>query len=309
MKQTFSCETYAPSLGTNLRFNEITINHTKNIIKYIQNSDDSGLSAYFEELLTELCVNGDVHTLDKLDKLCILTCLRAISIGPVLQWTFTCDQSKKEFTYKKDTLIFLKTLAELNNLYTNNKITINDNFKLYLKYPKQLYYESPETLITDCIYNIKIDNKEFQISSIPLDERKNILNGLPNFVMHKINHFLQKEQHIFNDINFLNIDSPFIKDHKLTQVNLGITNNSFLEILKLIYNMNIDEIYNLIYIMITKLGYSGTYVENNMPFAEAVIYINKYMEEIKKKEENTKSLNQNNNQIPIPLSIPYTGIE
>jgi hypothetical protein len=118
-----------------------------------------------------------------------------------------------------------------------------------------------------------------------------------------------KKQQIFDGMLFLDVKSPFDSKAPKVSMPINVINNSFLEILKIVYRMNIDEIYSLIYMMCTKMGYSGSYVENSMTFTEAMIYVNKYVKEIKDREEQMKKQEQPANSIPMPLSIPFNGIE
>jgi len=310
MKRSFSCELYVPSMDKNVRFNEIKVKYLKNIIKYIQNSDNTGLCEYFDDLLEELCVDGiNIKEFDKFDKFCILLGLRTISMGPDIELTFKCGTTNNDYTYKANLIKFIHRLSNIKNAYKGNRIIIDKALDITLKYPRKLHYNTNENILIDCICSLSINNKKFDINQITKQEQEQVLNMLPNSIINNIDKYLTKKHEIFDNIKFLSIKSPFDKNLPPAEIKLNMIDNSFLEILKLIYKMNIDEIYNLIYIMTTKLGFNGLYVENNMNMAEAMIYVNKYINELKEKEEQSKKSTQSAGSIPLPMSIPFTGIE
>jgi hypothetical protein len=313
MKRGFSCELYVPSMDKNLRFNEIKVKYLKNIIKYIHNSDNSGLCEYFDEMLEDLCVDDiNIKEFDKFDKFCILLGLRTISMGPDLELLFKCEESGNEYTYKTDLIKFIHKLSNIKNAYDDSEVFIDKTLTINLKYPRKFYYENTENILVDCIYNLCINSKKFDMNLVSKQEQENILDKLPNSIINNIDKYITTKSSIFDNIKFFSIKSPFNPNSTPTEIKLNIINNSFLEILKIIYKMNIEEIYNLVYIMTMKLGFNGHYVENNMNLAEAMIYVNKYINELKEREEQSKKTSnssQQPNSSHLPLSIPFTGIE
>ena len=57
--------------------------HYKNILKYIQNSDDDNLCKYFELLINDLCETDEI--LNYIDKFLILIAIRMVCINNILQ--------------------------------------------------------------------------------------------------------------------------------------------------------------------------------------------------------------------------------
>ena len=310
MKRGFSCELYAPSLKKTLRFNEITINYLKNIIKYTQNQDDDGLDDYFTELLDYLCVGG-INRLDRLDKFCILLGLRIICINPVLEMQFECKKTNQPFKYKLDLVAILQKITNLE-LYDNNTIVIDDNITVELGFPSKFVYSNQEDVVFECLSTVNIKNKSFDIKSLNKDERENILALLPSTISSEVYEYINEKQKILNDMIFMDVKSPFDPNDDPIIMPFDAINNTFLEILKGIYGIGIDELYNLIYILTTKLKFPGDYIERNMTFAEAIVYLNKYTKELKdqadaqRKQQTTQPSAEG---MPMPLQVPYTGIE
>ena len=114
---------------------------------------------------------------------------------------------------------------------------------------------------------------------------------------------------------FIDVKSPFDPDTKVVSMNFDGINNALLEFIKTLYGINIDEIYNLIYILTTKLSFTAEYIENNMTYAECMVYVNKLKKELAekekamKKQEQQSMMSSNSPGMPMPVQAPYTGIE
>jgi hypothetical protein len=311
MKRQFSCELYAPSIQQSLRFNELAIKYLKNIIKYIQNKDDHGLCDYFTELLDHLYVDEN-NSLDRLDKFCILLGLRIICIGPSFEMQFTCKKTSQPFKYKLDLVSILQKIINLD-LYSNNIITIDDNITVELGFPTKFTYPDHDEIVFECLSTVNIKDNSFDIKLLTKNERENILAVLPSTISNDIIEYVNEKQKILNDIVFMDVKSPFNPEDKAVKIQFNAINNTFMEILKGIYGINIDELYNLIYILTSKLKFSAEYIENNMTYAEAIVYITKYTTELKEQEEAHKKRQTSNHSAaagtPVPMQVPYTGIE
>lgn len=315
MKRGFSCELYAPSMDKTLRFNEIPIKNLKNIAKYIQNNDDSGLDLYFSDLLRHLCTTDiDVDLLDRVDKFCILIGLRIICINPVLELQFTCNKTNRPYQYKLDLVNVLQKITDLDVLYTDNTIKVNESISITLGFPNNLAYTSDMDIILECIDKVTINDRVFNLKLMAINEREEVLSLLPGTIYKQVYAHISNKQDILNKILFVDITNPFDPDSDPMQMFFDGVNNTFLEILKVTYGMNIDEIYELVYIMARKLQFSGEYIENNMTFAESIVYLNKYKKELADQEAAYKKQQQQSSApthagAPIPMQVPYTGIE
>jgi hypothetical protein len=311
MKRQFTCELYAPSLKRSIRFNEININCLQNIVKYIQNQDDTGLCDYFTDLLEYLCPENSPLLLDRVDKFCILLGLRIICIGPIFEMQFDCKKTNQKFNYKLDLINILQKISNLD-LYGNNLIKVDENITVCLGFPPKLAYESHEDVIFSCLSHVIIKNESFNMTSMDEDQRNSILSLLPGTISSDIYDFIFAKQKMLNDVVFMDVRSPFDPDDTPITMKLDSINNTFMEILKGIFKMNLNDLYDLIYIMVTKLKFNGSYIENNMTFAEATVYLNKYTEELKEREKAMQKQQSGQSAPagnPLPMNVPYTGIE
>jgi hypothetical protein len=266
---------------------------------------------YFTELLEHLCVDGPTNHLDRVDKFCILLGLRIICVNPTLEMQFTCSKTENKFTYKLDLIKILQEIADLEGLYSNNTIVVDSNITIELGFPAQFIYSNQEDIVFECISTVNIKDKSFNIKVLNEIEKENILSLLPGTITNDVYDYIIEKQKILNDIIFMDVKSPFDPDGDAIIVPFDGINNTFLEILKGIYGINMNEIYDLIYFLTTKLKFTGDYIENNMTFAEAVIYLNKYTTELKEREkaEQKGSTGASQGPIPMPMQVPYTGIE
>lgn len=315
MQNAFSCELYAPSQSKMVRFNELTIKYLKTIVKYIQNEDDAGLCCYFNKILNDLGPDKYESGYDRLDKFCILLGIRIISIGPSIDLQFTCESTNKEFTYRMDLFKILQKIADLEDLYKNNTLKINDNTSIILGFPSKLVYDNYDTIAFECISSVIINNKVYDIKSLGSKEKDEIFALLPGTISSDIIKYITQKQKILNDLVFIDVKSPFDPDKEVISMNFDGLNNALMEFVKTLFRMNIDEIYNLIYILTTKLSFTAEYIENNLTFAECMVYINKLKHELAEKEKAMKKqgeqsmMSSNSPGMPMPVQAPYTGIE
>lgn len=309
----FSCELYTPSMGCTQRYSEIRIKDLKNITKYIENQDNTGLCEYFTSLLTELGADIHANELDRIDKFCILLGLRIISIGPTLEMKFTCESTQKEFNYKLDLFDILQKIADVEDLYRNNTVVLDENITIELGFPAKFTYENMDDIVFECLSKVTIKNRTFNIKSLSEIERENILSLLPGSISKDIVDFIIKKQKLLNDVVFLDVKSPFTADTDIIVAHFDGINDSIMEFIKTLYRVDIADMYNIIYILTSKLRFDAEYVENNLTFAEAVIYLNKYKQELADKEKAYKDQSQMGNSAsagqPMPMQMPYNGIE
>ena len=313
MKRQFSCELYAPSLKKNLRFNELPLKYLKNIIKYIENRDNTGLCEYFTELLDSLCVDGDTSDLDRIDKFCILLALRIISVGPTIEMKFKCKSTGNEFNYKLDLFKILQTIADMDTLYDDKTVIIDKNISIELGFPAKLSYELNDEVIFECLSRVNIKDKTFNIKALHGPERENILSLLPSSISKDIINFVIEKQKMLNSIIFLDVKSPFDPDSDVITLHFDGINDAILEFIKAVYKMNINEIYELVYFLTTKLKFSGDYIENSLTFAESIIYLNKFKKEMEDRQKEYKKqqmgAQSSSSGMPLPLQVPYGGLE
>lgn len=264
-----------PVLKKEIRYTHINNSHYFDILKFITNNDDIGLSNYFDQLLYDIILDkDDINDLTNLDKFLIFLDLRSNSLGDILQLN-TNNGGKVEILLSS---IKDKIIKEISQLKLCKKIS-SAEMEIDICIPKSFIIDSIDKIYRDIIKSIKIEEDELHFFNLTDEEIDIIISNIPASLTSEILNFIK----INEDINKINI----ITENKkigLTGISLNVFDKSMFLFIKSIFNEDLINFYEMQYTLISKMNVSyDQFLRMNMN--ECRIFINFYNRDMKKQQE------------------------
>jgi len=309
MLDTFTFKIYVPSMHKYVRFGQFYNRHYKTILKYIQNNDDSGVSSYIDWLIDHLSSEDIINNINRVDKFIIILNLYIICVESHLNITLKCESTGKDFQYKVD---LVDILDKITNIDVTEKKTINidKTFIVVLGFPTKLHYKEVDDLVVDCVHNIKTRDRSFNINKFDNKHKKRLINELPATFLTNVYEYITDKSNKFHNVPFLTIRSPFDSNVESSNYTFSLVDNTFLHFIKSIFGESLKEVYDMYYLCISKLNIEPNFLETQMTVGESMILLKKYEHELSKQvEQQNTSPATNNNDVNMPLNVPYTGLD
>lgn len=279
MINDFKLQLYVPSLDIKEYFGELRNKHLLSILKYITNKDYKGLAEYFNYLIYELINNKTLyHNLDSFDKLIILLQLKAININSELKFKINSNNENKLISYN----IFneIKKLIEIKFAKTK-ELKLDDNFLILLSIPSTLYIENFDDVFNNCIKLVKINDQTFSFDALSNDIKDKIFESISGNYMQEIFKFFEEIDKSCAGIKFLSENSYI---NELNALNLNFFNNSIINFIELIYSEDLKNIFELMYILTSKVKISLSEFYELIP-SESMLMYSLYAKDIKHQNE------------------------
>ena len=272
---------------------ELSFTDFKNFTKHLLNDNNALINEFLENLIFKITKN---KKLDLFEKIAVLITLRSVCISSMLELQVKCSITNKEFNYTLNLNDVLKVFNEFikkNINKTFKKITYNEKFIVYLTIPTDLFFNFNEETLYKFIKSIELNGQLYENLS------SEQIGNLPYYVLSDVKEFVVNIENIFNEFLFLKINSPFA-DSITSQLPFSLIQCTFLDFVKIIYKKNLMELYELEYVLMSKLKLNYTLIQNST-FAENMLYLGLYKSEMdeKSKASNAKPQSQ--------LNMPFSG--
>lgn len=280
MINEFKLKIYIPSLEQKVYFSELKNLHLINILKFITNKDSKGLSDYFDYTVLDLIENKKYfNSLDVFDKLVILLQLKAINVNSELKFKINSSQTENRLV-TFDLFKEIKALTE-HKLVKSKELKIEDNFYIKASIPRKLFIENFDDIFNHCIKLFKINEETFIFEDLEEKMKDRIFESISGEHIQKIFSFLEEVNRSCENVTFLSTNS-YISD--LNNLKLNFFNNSVLSFLELIYSEDLKNVFELMYVVTSKLNISITDFYNQIP-SESLLMYALYEKEIKHQNE------------------------
>ena len=189
-------------------------------------------------------------------------------------------------------------IQTLINLEVNHTFKFTDN-NIIIKgtLPKSFYFTEIFDIAADCIDEIKFKDKYICLVDFNIDDKKEILTKLPSFILPNIIEYLQTQDQTVKQCSLISLTTqkaiPFTQNF-----NINMFDGSMGEIIKILYNMQLNDFYNNEYTLMRRFKFGYDAIMDSTPGELAVFYdiINRDLEKEK------KQMDQQNN--PGGISIP-----
>jgi hypothetical protein len=262
-----------PNIAESLKIRELSFKQLRILNKFLHNKNNAAINFYLEKILEENIIDYSKKiNLNSHDKFCIFLLLRLASVSPEI------EIKKENFVKKTSLLPFFTQISSLKT--TTPTIIENDNIKIKVSLPKQFHYEDIFSSFSDTIDTIQIKQGEDIIfNQLTQAEKTAIFDNLPASIIESIYTYKQLIETEFKSIT-LNIDGE-------NNIELSPFNASLFEIIKILYFSDLKSLYDIQYLLVSKVNYNAEYLEKNT-LLENVILINNYSDEMAKTSDETK---------------------
>ncbi len=298
----FTYQTYLPVEQRYLPFITFDGKTHLTIGKYIQNNDNKGVNEMFVEMISDCCKSEiDVSTLTNVDLFCILLNMRIMSVSQTFDFESVVETSheKVKKTLKLDLYDILDKVTNHNLGYITN-IPITDNYSIDVGAPPGFETNDFDTLVVKLLKTIHINGEIYDLCDMSVDEKVKILDELPGTALNTIISHITSVDHQYRIRVFESVN-----DDNLSNIELKLFDNSMLEFIKAMFNCNLQEQYYIRYIMVKRLGFLLSDIDEITPI-DTQNYINLYKEEL---EEEKKAQEKSSGQSKSSMTLPNAGQE
>lgn len=294
---------YILSLSEDKHFKEYTCEINKKFLKTILTDDIYTFNSFVDSLISELCVSPiELKDLTVLDKFYIVCALRYNNVGPTLDMSVKLEDNQ---FFKHEVQIFdILQILENADITFESSLEV-DNTKIDVCIPN-IFTQSSN--LFDCVINsvsrVEFSDKIIDMHQYTFQEKQAILDKLPGGIVPHVYTFIQQQEEKLRRVPIIDIHSdvelPFDKT-----VYLSLINNSLFEAIKLLFNFNLRDVYNIEYTLIKKFNFSYGHISKLTP-AELQVYFSVIAEDLEKeKEEREKQQQSDQYSVPPPNNMPH----
>lgn len=302
MSQQFTYRVYVPSHEKYYRYDTFDNTEYLAIIKYIQNNDTEQIVSFFHRLITDHCHDSiDISSLNCVDKFVILLNIRIMSIADRLEIT-TKVESGPEKVKNNVSIDLYDILDKVTNHPNNKSIEVNvENMSVEVGLPLNLYNSNLDDLIVNVLLSLNAKDKKYDLTTLSSEEKNELLDNLPGDILQQSISYIKNIDETYKIPVFESVKQK-ISD-ELRSIELKVFDNSMFELLKSLYNSNLEEQYYIRYIMVKHMNYSLSEIDKITPI-DTQTYINMYRKEI---EDQKKAQEKSSKAESGGISLPNPG--
>lgn len=261
-----------PSTNEIFTVKELTFEQYRILNKFIGNKNNKHIDEYLNHIVEH---NSNATLLTNFDKFLLLFLLRLASISSEV------EISSGSFTKKTSIIPIFTQLQSLNKSFKHT--FTHDNFTLETDLPRNLFFSDVYDPLCFSIQEITINDKPINYSSLSDQEKITIFEKLPSSIISDLRVYQNEVSAIFKNCEIKLFDN----DQSFT---VSPFNNNMFEFIKVLFTTNLKNLYELQYILVSKLFYSAEYIDKNT-LVENLILKNILETEMSQlKEERQKSV-------------------
>lgn len=201
-----------PSLKKKYPFRPFLVKEEKILLMAKDSGEDSDILSAIKQIITNCSLDPtlNISNLAIFDIEYIFLKIRMNSVENIIELSYVDDEDEKEYDFKID-LNEIKVHFPEN---IDNKIKINADSGLILKYPKASLYDDEEflnledeylfNLITRCIDKIYYKDSVYEASDYKNEELQEFLENLDLKTFENIKKFLERTPSVKYDIKYTN---------------------------------------------------------------------------------------------------------
>jgi len=261
-----------PSTSKIFTVKELTFEQYRILNKFIGNKNNKHIDEYFNHIIES---NSNATLLTNFDKFLLLFLLRLASISSEV------EISSGKFTKKTSIIPIFTQLQSLSKSF--KRTFTHDNFTLETDLPKNLCFNDVYDPLCFSIQEIIINGAPINYSSLSDEEKIAIFEKLPSSIISDLRAYQNEVSSVFKqcEIKLFDSDQSFI---------VSPFDNNMFEFIKVLFTTNLKSLYELQYILVSKLFYSAEYIDKNT-LVENLILKNILETEMNQlKEERQKSV-------------------
>lgn len=298
----FKYKAYIPSLDQHIPITELKTKDYLTVVKTVMNKQEDLTLAVFEDIINTTVPVEFIPKLTRIDKFFILCTVRALCVGSVLTLNFEDKETKKPYTSYVHLMKILQDLADVEvPLY---KVIEDQRIKVTMSIPTELNTIDEDSLIVDCIKQLEMNGNDINLSSFTTQERESIIQNLPLSVLDELRTFVSTLMDQYKDVVLFKTLNPHERGAKPDVYKFNLFNNIMYSFLTTIWSDNINNIYEMFYILAKRVKISIETLHEHT-YAEVRMYLDMYEQELKRQEEARKAeQNKTQGREPQPIGNP-----
>lgn len=199
-----------PSTKEKKRFRPFLVREEK-LLLLAQEGNDNDLLEAIKQIINNCCLEDiDIDSLASFDLEYIFLKLRSRSVNNMVELKYRDNEDSEVYTFNID----LDNIDVVFDPTHNNKIKINDEYTLLMKYPgvntasiaKQLQSEDDlfYLMIIQSLDKLYSGDEVYIMSEYTFDDAKQFIDGLPVPVFEKIQEFFQTMPRLYHKLEYVN---------------------------------------------------------------------------------------------------------
>ena len=289
----FKFKTYLPGAQTWLNARQMTSNEYLNVVKTMQNDDPEQIKSIFITLIENCFEITNTDQYYQIDLFCMLLNLRIMSVSQKLTLLYnpTGDNTGKNVQIELYDLLDKVT----NNAVEHQKKYTTGDIEVCVTTPKGIVITPPEVsyiqyidtirhVPTDTVYNF------LEISPI---EKSSIIKHMP---VQLIQRLIKSVKH---NVESFNVQLIGDLGAEKADIGLSLYDNSIFNTLRLCYNSNMSDLYNLRYILTKRCNIDINYIES-IPPIELDTYFSIFKKEIEDERKAMEKQSGKSQNIALP---------
>ena len=270
---------YLPSIDEYRYFSQMTNDMFTDIAKIIANRDDDLLDQAFIDMVGILS-SGEVipSEITRIDMFCILLNIYIMCVKNNVELNLPGSDDLGKQKLKLDLYDILDKITNFDFEYTKT-IDVSSDMSLHLKAPSMLMSPQTDEIAIDCIESLTIFSETHKMSGLTPKQRAKIFESIPSDMISKM---IDTMKEIDAEYKLDIIKYGREEEDKIT---ISLYNNSMFEIIKLIYNQNLQSQYFYTYFLSKHMQLPNIGL---MTPAEIQIFISLFKQEQEEQEKQRK---------------------
>lgn len=289
----FKFKTYLPALKKYVYARQMTSSEYMSIVKTIQNNDTKQIKREFYNLITN-CYDIDIQPkkINQVDIFCMLLNLRIMSVSDNLMLVYTGEGDSNK-NIKLDLYDMLDKASNCEIVYTNEYKT--ELITILTSTPRGLVTDAVAMSILTHIDYVKSNTtgEKYRLKEMTTGQIDRFLDSIP---VGSVKHMMQEIQE--NDKTF-NLEIVGKLGSENADIRLNLYDNSMYSTLKLCYNSNLPDLYNLRYIMFKRCNLDINYIESIAPI-ELETYFSLFKQELAEEKKAREKATGTTGNVQLP---------
>lgn len=279
MSLEFKFKIYLPSIEEYRYFSQMTNDMFTSIAKIIANGDDELLNDTFIEMVHTLS-DGKVtpSEITRIDMFCILLNIYIMCVKNTVELNVPGDEEVGKQKLKLELYDILDSITNFEFEYTR-VVDVNTDMSVHLKPPSMLVSPQTDDVAIDCIESLTIFSETYPMSKLTPKQRAKIFDGIPSDMISKMIDTMKEidEEYKLDIVKYGSEDND--------KITISLYNNSMFEIIKLIYNQNLQSQYFYTYFLSKHMQLPNIGL---MTPAEIQIFVSLFKQEQEEQEKQRK---------------------
>lgn len=256
----FFSTVYCPTLQREVKVFEMNNRYYIALQKFLIEGDDKKISKFFDDIISECTeIYDDTHKLAAIDKAILLCKIYGTSIGNIINLQVGKIQVPISVSKIIEKLLTIPPLLEKLKTIPKHAITLS---------PATLI-KAGDNIIESMIYRVN----SVYLSQIDEEDKGKFFNSIDAHIIDDISKYIVDRR---DSASFVLV--PENIELKINEIKISIFNTSCYDLIKIIYNDSLIDIYSLQYNLYSKVNLGAQNFYSITP-AEARIFLKLYKDE------------------------------